>query len=214
MAGRDNELNRLRHWRTTAPKGRVVYDEGEPSKAFYRVETGCVRLQVNRDDGRRQILAFCLPGDIFGVDFTRPRPMAAEAATASELTRFPTGDLCATTWNSKEWASVADSALEIITSLTTHLAGLAHTSAEDRLLWFLDWLAARQGVARVNGVLRPPMSRRDVADFLDLAPETLSRTFNRLAARGLVRAIDRRTLLLRPRPGEADTRQLMLRTAA
>lgn len=213
MVDHNEKLDRLRHWRITAPKGRVIYDEDEPSKAFYRVEAGCVRLQVNRDDGRRQILAFCLPGDVFGVDFTHPRSMAAEAAAASALSRFPTGELCET-WSPQDWASVADSALEIIRALATHLAGMSHASAEDRLLWFLDWLAKRQRTSRCDGVLRPPMSRRDIADFLDLAPETLSRTFNRLAARGLVRAVDRHRLVLRPRSMEAGGHELTFRSAA
>lgn len=184
-----------------APKGRVIYDEGEPPKAFYRVETGCVRLQVNCEDGHRQILAFCLPGDIFGVEFEGARPAAAEAAAACELTRFPIAALNEGGLEAGSMTSLVSAASDMIVALSMHLKVLGHGSAEDRLMWFLDWLADRQGVSRHGGVVLPPMSRRDIADFLGLAQETLSRTFTRLEALGLLRATDIRRVILRPRPG-------------
>lgn len=213
MAGK-TDLDCLRHWRVEIPKGRVIYDAGEAPKAFYRVEMGCVRLQVNGDDGRRQILAFCLPGDVFGVDLERPRAMAAEAAAASELTRFPISERLGAAWRPEDWAGVVDASSKLVGVLAAHLMGLAHASAEERLMWFLDGLAARQGVNRANGALRPPMSRRDIADFLNLAPETLSRTFSRLVAQGLLERVDRRQIALRPRSLRASVRDQELRSAA
>lgn len=206
-----SKLDRLRHWRVPVARGHVIFDEGEAAEAFYRVETGCVRLQINANDGRRQILAFCLPGDVFGVDIRRPRVMAAEAACASELARFPIGELSGAAWRPEDWAGVVEASSELVCALAGHLSGLARASAEDRLMWFLDWLAVRSGVSRVNGVLRPPMNRRDIADFLNIAPETLSRAFSRLAARKVIEIVDRRRIILRPRAvgvhgGAADLR--------
>lgn len=198
-------LNRLRHWRVVAPKGRVIYEEGEESIAFYRVETGCVRLQVNADLGHRQILAFCLPGDVFGLQMDGPRDTSAEAAAVTTLSRFPLSALAADTWeagppNGAAIAGLISAATRLSTTLADHLKGLGHGSTEDRLLWFLEWLAERQGVSPFGGVLQPPMSRRDIADFLCMAQETLSRTFARLVERGLIRVRSDRRIQLRPRP--------------
>lgn len=214
MKGRSAALDQLRHWRVAAPKGRVIYDEGEAPKAFYRVETGCVRLQVNCDDGHRQILAFCLPGDIFGVEFDGARTSAAEAAATSELTRFPICGLTeGTSLAAKSMTSLVAAASDMVLTLSMHLKGLGHGSAEDRLMWFLDWLADRQGVSREGGVVQPPMNRRDIADFLGLAQETLSRTFARLEVQDLLRVTDKRRVILRPRPRPKTSDSLLQRAA-
>lgn len=213
MKGRHAALDQLRHWRVAAPKGRLIYDEGEPPTAFYRVEAGCVRLQVNCDDGHRQILAFCLPGDIFGVEFDGGRTAAAEASVTSELTRFPICGLTGTSLEAKSMASLVAAASDMVLTLSLHLKGLGHGSAEDRLMWFLDWLADRQGVSRQGGVVQPPMNRRDIADFLGLAQETLSRTFARLEIQRLLSVTDRRRVILRPRPKPTTSDRLFQRAA-
>lgn len=200
MYGLRDDFEGVKHWRLTAPKGRIIYDEGEPISTFYRVDQGCVRLQVNREDGRRQILAFLFPGDVFGVESEVVRRAAAEAVTRVELTCFQgsgSGGVC----SADAAAGLAHAACEMATALATHLMGLCHTGAERRVRWFLDWAATRQGRDPVGGRLDLPMSRRDIADFLGLTPETLSRTFGRLEALGEIRVLSARRLVLRPRDG-------------
>lgn len=205
MTDRHPALDELRQWRVTIPKGRMVYDESDTPKAFYRVESGCVSLLVHSEDGHRQILAFCLPGDTFGLDLAGARATAAEATTASVLTRFPLAVLTDGGLNARTMTGLVAAATDMNVSLSMHLRGLGHVLAEDRLMWFLDWLADRQSVSRHGGLVQPPMSRRDIADFLGLAQETLSRTFARLEVQGLLRVSDIRRLILRPRrPTNSD----------
>jgi len=192
------ELNHVRHWHVTAPKGRIVYDAGDPALAFYRVDKGCIRLQLTSEDGRRQILAFCLPGDIFGLEIGRPHFEAAEAAADSQLSRFSTAAIIEPPLDLVKVAAAFGAAADMTTRLFTHLAGLGRGSAEERLMWFLDWLADRQGVENEGGAIRLPMNRRDIADFLGLAQETLSRTFAKLEARGIVQFGARGAIRLRP----------------
>jgi CRP-like cAMP-binding protein len=198
MTGDGAILDRLHHWRVTTPKGRMIYDEGETPSGFYRVETGCVRLQVLREDGRRQILVFCLPGDVFGVELDTLRPMAAEAAARSELTRYPMAAIRNAGMEPGGVAGLIGAASSMVSALSTRLKGLAHASAEDRLMWFLDWLARRQNADRLGGLVHAPMSRRDVADFLGMAPETLSRTYASLERSRGILVIDAQTVQLRP----------------
>ena len=210
---RGASLDQLRHWRVAVPKDRLIYDEGEAPKAFYRVERGCIRLQVNRDDGRRQILALCLPGDVLGIEFDRIRTAAAEASAPSELTRFPSCGLTGASLEVRSMAGLVAAASDMVSTLSFHLKGMGHGSAEDRLMWFLDWLAERRGVSRQGGAVQPPMSRRDIADFLGLAQETLSRTFARLEAQRLLYVADKRRVILRPGPRPTTSGGVLERAA-
>ena len=180
------ELNHVRHWHVAAPKGRMVYDAGDPALAFYRVEKGCIRLQLTSEDGHRRILAFCLPGDIFGLEIGRSHFEAAEAAVDSQLSRFPTAAITEPPLDLMKVAAAFGAASDMTTRLFTHLAGLGRGSADERLIWFLNWLADRQGVADPGGGIRLPMNRRDIADFLGLTLETVSRAFSRLKSVGAI----------------------------
>lgn len=80
-------LDGATRWSVHYRKGRLIYDEGEPSKAVYRLDKGCVRLQVNGPDGDRQIVAFLFPGDLFGLCVDR-RNSSAEAVTDVDLTHY------------------------------------------------------------------------------------------------------------------------------
>lgn len=195
----DPVFGEVRRWHLAIPKGRMVYDTGDPATAFYRVEEGCVRLQMMSEDGHRQIFAFCLPGDIFGLEVGRPRFEGAEATEDSQLSRFAAGAITGPPIDVDRLLGALGAASNMIVGLFTHLDGLGRGTAEERLMWFLDWLAERQGVVRAGGEIRLPMDRRDIADYLGLAPETLSRTFAKLEARQLVEFSGGKTLRLRPR---------------
>ena len=190
-------LDYVKHWRLALPGARMIYDESETPKAFYRVERGCVRLQTTGMDGRRQILAFCLPGDFFGFEPGRTRMAAAETTIATELTVFPWSAIARLAEDPRCAPAVLGAACEMISSLTAHLRTFGHGSVEDHLMGFLEWLAERQGGAPA-GVVQLPMSRRDIADFLGIANETLSRTIGRLEARGLIHVAVRREIVLHP----------------
>lgn len=199
----DTRLDHIKHWHLAVRKGRIVYDAGDPTGAFYRVDKGCIRLQLMSEDGRRQILAFCLPGDIFGLEIGLAHSEGAEAAEDSQVSRFSTSAITDPPIDVAKVTGALGAASDMISGLFTHLEGLGRGSAEDRLMWFLDWLAVRQDVARSGGGVRLPMNRRDIADFLGLAQETLSRTFAKLEARNLIVASAGKTVRLRPSQGLA-----------
>ena len=188
----------FRHWTIRVGKNRLVYDEGESAKGCYRVESGCVRLQLNHDHGQRQIVAFCFPGDIFGLECDGPRLHAAEATMNSELTCFhlqaPERD------EARDTGQVAftNAACDMISRLSTHIKGLGVAAAEDRVMWFLDWVASDQKVCCTGGTVWLPMNRQDIADFLHLAPETLSRALSRLVRRSAIRVLEGHRIQLRP----------------
>ena len=77
-------------------------------------------------------------------------------------------------------------------------ADMGVAAAEDRVMWFLDWVASDQKVCCTGGTVWLPMNRQDIADFLHLAPETLSRALSRLVRRSAIRVLEGHRIQLRP----------------
>lgn len=171
-----------------ALRGKCIFRQGDPVKAVYRVENGCVRLQLEEPDGQRQVIAFLYPGQTFCVGM-ETHWATADAITDTVLTRFATTSL----WeliasDSAAAMSLLFSADALVTELAHHLARLSHAGALERLTWFIDWVALHGSAARAQ-TLELPMSRQDIADFLGIAPATVSRLFRRKLETGELRRI-------------------------
>lgn len=190
-------LDQAAHWPVHFNKGQTIYDEGELSEAMYRVQTGCVRLQVNGANGSRQIVRFVFPGEVFGLCMER-RNTAAEAVTNVELIRFSLSsvlELCAV--NAAAAIELMDLSTLAYRELAHHIERIAHLPATERVAWFFNLM---QKHAPIDADCTPPrmlMSHRDIADFLAITPETLSRSLKILQQR------NSRTRQ-RPRPMPAD----------
>ena len=106
-------------------------------------------------------------------------------------------------------------AVELINASSTMFAGLAQhlvsvtrMSASDRLLWFFQGLLRCKGLKKPSGLIELPMSRRDIADYLSLTPETLSRAIADLEDHDYVRRNGRRGFLVGPRAHGLNVRGL------
>lgn len=182
------------HWRVSFRSGQVIYDEGDLAQSVYRVETGCVRLQVNGLEGRRQIVTFLFPGDLFGLSVSRST--SAEAVTASDLTRYPLQAVLNLTTTSTEVVIQLISNMDaLVNDIAQHVSRVAHLPATERLVWFFEWIIEHRGAADPGGAVELPMSHRDIADYLGLSPETLSRGFKTLQRQGVLRRKSRRSFL-------------------
>lgn len=165
-------LDQLASWPVHFPKDHVIYDEGDPSECMYLVERGCVRLQVNGAKGTRQIVSFLLPGDLFGF-CSSVRNTAAEAVTDVSLLRYSAKALFSNGVQSISLSrDLMDGVNQSYRDLAHHIESVVHEPASVRVSAFYQWLKKRLGP---EGVDKPPMTQRDIADFLGLAPETLSR---------------------------------------
>ena len=196
MAELTSVLDGATRWPVRHRKGDLIYDEGERAKAVYRLDRGCVRLLVNGADGDRQIVAFLFPGDLFGLCVDR-RASSAEAVTDVDLTRYALQSVLELSTRSPGVViQLMTSAEALYGELAHHLQQIAHLSAHDRVLWFLEGLMDRER-NRSTGMVHLPMSRRDVADYLGLTQETLSRVIRQLLADGKVEALGPRTIALK-----------------
>ncbi len=166
-------------------KGETIFEEGDRADCIYEVVSGWVRLQILTVDGVRQILAFLGPGEAFSF-FPGPQTMTAEAVTDTFLSRISQSALADPEVSPGDHAALLEEIGRRYDELAHHIHQLTHVQVEQRLLCFLAWLTHRQGVEKSIGMVRIPMSRTDIGDYLSIAPATLSRAFAHLHQSGRI----------------------------
>ncbi|TYL86533.1 helix-turn-helix domain-containing protein [Bradyrhizobium rifense] len=165
-------------------KGVEVYGEKEPAEYVYQVKSGAVRSYKLLSDGRRQIGAFHLATDIFGLENGSEHRFTAEAIvdTTVRLVKRKSLELVA-----ESDAMVARNLLSMTTSnlqhAEDHMLLLGRKTSLERVAAFLLEMDKRLTAA---GVMALPMSRRDIADYLGLTLETVSRALSRLHELGVL----------------------------
>jgi CRP/FNR family transcriptional regulator, nitrogen fixation regulation protein len=162
----------------TYKKSTEIYGEKEPAEYVYQVKSGAVRSYKLLSDGRRQIGAFHLAGDIFGLENGGEHRFTAEAIvdTMVRLIKRSSLEMVA-----ESDAMVARNLLSMTTSnlqhAEDHMLLLGRKTSLERVAAFLIEMDKRLTAA---GVMALPMSRRDIADYLGLTFETVSRVLSRL----------------------------------
>jgi CRP/FNR family nitrogen fixation transcriptional regulator len=168
----------------TYKKGTEIYGEKEPADYVYQVKTGAARSYKLLSDGRRQIGAFHLVGDIFGLENSSEHRFTAEAIvdTTVRLIKRRSLELVA-----DSDAMVARNLLSMTTNnlqhAEDHMLLLGRKTSLERVAAFLIEMDRRLTAA---GVLALPMCRRDIADYLGLTLETVSRALSRLHELGIL----------------------------
>jgi len=173
-----------------------IYGENEPSDYLYKVVSGTVRTYKVLVDGRRQIGAFHLPGDIFGLETGDEHALSAEAITDCKITVIKHSALMALAARDNEvaremWGLTARE----LQRVQEHSLVLIK-SAEERVAGFLLEMAER---VSAGGAVELPMSRQDIGDYLGLTIETVSRTLKLLEDAAAIEVAQRRRILLRNR---------------
>ena len=168
----------------TYKKGTEIYGEKEPADYVYQVRSGAVRSYKLLSDGRRQIGAFHLAGDIFGLENGKEHRFTAEAIvdTTVRLIKWQSLELVA-----ESDAMVARNLLSMTTSnlqhAEDHMLLLGRKTSLERVAAFL--LEMDKRLSGVD-VMALPMSRRDIADYLGLTLETVSRAISHLHDLGVL----------------------------
>src|SRR6516164_4258962 len=159
------------------PRDSEIFGENEPADYLYKVVSGSVRTYRILSDGRRQVGGFYLPGDIFGLEFADEHTLSAEAVSDTKVLVVKRSALSALAGRDpsvaqqlfaltgRELCRVQDRILLLI------------KNARERVAGFLLEMAER---ASENNTIELPMSRQDIADYLGLTIETVSRTLTSL----------------------------------
>ncbi|MEM9881250.1 MAG: helix-turn-helix domain-containing protein, partial [Pseudomonadota bacterium] len=171
---------------TSLSKGAMLYEEGTPCKYAYTLNTGVLMLERLSMDGRRQVLAFVYPGDFIGIEVSGRHLVSAVALKDATMTCFPISDIDKL---ARERAAI-DHALKQVTNrilayALDQICVLGRMDARQRLMFLFVHLMHRQALDQAVDI-DLPMTRQDIADFLGLTMETISRTLSRLKSEGLI----------------------------
>jgi CRP/FNR family transcriptional regulator, nitrogen fixation regulation protein len=170
-------------------RGAEIFGEEEPAEFVYQVFKGAVRIYKLLADGRRQIGAFHLPGDMFGFENGDRHRFTAEAIADTTVRLLRRRGI--------EGVAQADaSVVQDLLRLTAknlehaeeHMLLLGRKTSLERVAAFLTEMDRRLTAA---GIMELPMRRRDIADYLGLTLETVSRALSALHADGVIGFIGR-----------------------
>ena len=178
------------------PRNSEIFGESETADYFYKVVTGSVRTYKILSDGRRQIGGFYLPGDIFGLECGQQHAFSAEAIVdakiivikRSAITALAARDVAV----ARELFSLTSEELRRVQDRMSLLV----KSAQERVASFLLEMAER---ASAGNIVELPMSRQDIADYLGLTIETVSRTLTCLETAAAIEVPTSRRVVLRNR---------------
>ncbi len=173
-----------------------IYGEDEPAEFVYKLVSGAVRTYKILSDGRRQIGAFYLPGDVFGLEVGKVHQFAAEAI----------GKAVVRVVRRSAIVSLAERDCDVARELWTFTARELHRvqehmmllvkSAQQRVASFLLEMSERLAT---SDSMQLPMSRQDIADYLGLTIETVSRTMSQLVSESAIDLPSSRRIVLRNR---------------
>jgi CRP/FNR family nitrogen fixation transcriptional regulator len=164
---------------------KEVYRKDDASDCCWRVTTGCVRRVEYLEDGRRHVNAFLLPGELFGL-VDAGRRFTAEAVSRTTLRCYPRKAVEALA-KSNPALSAGLGALTIkkLHHAYQHMVLLSRRTAAEKVASFLLEMDQRIGRSK-NNALSLPMGRADIADYLGITKETLSRALTEMARQGSI----------------------------
>ena len=176
-----------------------IYGEDEPAEYLYQVISGAVRVYRMLDDGRRQISAFYLPGDVFGVEAGDVHLSSAEAISDAQVLVAKRSAVMARAEHERNLArQLWMLTVRELQRVQQHSLALIK-SADERVAGFLLEMAERDPAESTAVAVELPMSRQDIADYLGLTIETVSRTFSQLVHSGTIALETSRRIQLRNR---------------
>jgi len=173
-----------------------IYGENEPAEYLYKVISGTVRTYKVLNDGRRQIGFFYLPGDVFGLEVGDRHSFSAEAIADCKVLVIKRSNVIALAARETDVArQLWEMTATELRRVQDHIMLLIKT-AQERVAGFLLEMAARTPGATE---IELPMSRQDIADYLGLTIETVSRTLTQLEHSAAIAVPTSRRIVLRNR---------------
>jgi CRP/FNR family transcriptional regulator len=182
-------------------KGEEIYREGQPADAVFNIITGVVKAYKTAPDGSEHITAFLFPDDMFGLSEEGKYTNSTKALTPLALYRFPVPDL------RRRLAKDADLEFHVICKLIhelretqRHAFLLARRRALSKVAMFLQLLENLQAArGERTAEIYLPMNRSDIGEYVGMSLEAVSRAFQGLTARGIIKSRDRQHLKIADR---------------
>lgn len=179
--------------------GEVIISAGEPASQVFNILSGVLRVTRTGTDGRRQVLAFLFRDNFVGLTATDTYFFSVEAVTAAQIACCPRRQLdLRLAQDPKAERAFLNMMFRVVEDILDVVYSLGQRAAIERLAVFLLYLRHWRRLTdnraddadSALGEVQVPMSREDIADFLGLKKETVSRSFRDLEDRGLIRRLD------------------------
>lgn len=182
-------------------KGQVFVREGEPADRFHKIRHGTAKLFKTLSDGRQQIIAFATEDDFLGLAVSDVFAFSAEAIEPVSLCRFSRRQFRALAGSYPELEHrLLQTACSELVLANEQMLLLGRKTARERVASFLlEWNAHDKRSVGDRHV-RLPMTRLDIADYLGLTIETVSRALNALRREGRIDIPSPSLVVLRDRP--------------
>ena len=204
------ELFDMAHVRKIDGGGYLLHEE-DPVRQVYNISSGALALERLASNGARQIMAFCYAGDFIGIASGPSYSVSARALKP----------LTACQWQESELQTlykhypklehrVHEITSRVVEAIMDQLFVVGRMKAVEKIAWFLLFIETKQ--AKVDSIpqavsvslsempqFEMPMTRIDIADYLGLTVETVSRAFSQLKAKGLINITDKWTITIRDR---------------
>lgn len=186
-----NELNDIAEIskNITAKPKQQICAEGDVAEHLFNIKSGCVRISKTLVDGRRQIIGFLFPGEFFGLACSAGYSYTAETVTDTELCRMPRSQLIQ---KISELPELGRKVLNITNAelqrTQDQMVLLGRKRAREKLVTFILNLKEKFSTPALknSNEIFLPMSRSDIADYLGLTIETVSRQFTILNKEKLI----------------------------
>lgn len=177
----------------------ILFFEGDRVRHLFEVARGAVRLYKSMVDGRRQITGFHYPGSVLGVAVKGQYDYGAEAITRVTLRRYRVGELERAMRRSARISKVMfELAATELSAAHRHMLLLGRKNPTEKVASFLIDQAHWSGSSPKPGLLLDlAMGRNDIADYLGLTIETVSRTISRLRAAEIIGLVHTNLVVLK-----------------
>ena len=169
-------------------KDEELFAEGDEAEFFYQVVSGAIRSYKLLSDGRRQIDAFHLRGDIFGLEAGNEHRFSAEAIGNATVVAYRRSRLSSLVQDDATFRDrIMTATLRSLERAQDHMLLLGRKTAQEKMATFLLDMADR--LSKDDEHFELPMQRSDIADHLGLTIETVSRTLTQFARSSLIRLL-------------------------
>jgi CRP/FNR family transcriptional regulator len=172
--------------------GKTVFSEEDTTTSFYNLIDGVMRLYKLLPDGRRQIVGFALPGDFLGMNISGRHSFSADAIGAVTVCQFAHAAFGRFIEDRPHlFRRINELAIRELSQARDHMVLLGRRGADEKVATFLlGWCERLTALKGRSGTVPLPMGRQDIADYLGLTIETVSRTFTKLERQGAIEIID------------------------
>ena len=200
----DEQISRLSEisHRKKYSAGQLIMSDEEPVTFFANIISGTIKLTKTIADGRQQIVGLLFPPDFLGRTFSRNNPYFAEAASDVEVCMFPNEafERLVNTYPDLKHR-LFERTLDELDAARDWMLLLGRKTAEEKVASFLLMLARRSLISScsnqgqlASSEFELSLKRADMADYLGLTIETISRQLTRFKAAGIINMIDTRTI--------------------